>query len=146
MPRHVESKRNIYQRGQLQTREENIQLVSIACLMFAGIVGAAIGLMYLGHKSHEFKEKNWDSALATIKDVRTQLVGQEDAKAGGSLYEVHVLAAFSANGSPQERWIAVDQRPQSLDSAKFEGRVWKGKQFLVRWKPSDPNLIVVDLH
>ena len=147
MPRHIIQEREKSQRIHPQTRKESIQLISIACLIFVGIIAAATALNYFGRKSQNYREQNWYSAAATIKDARTQLVSQENGLHGGAmLYEVQVLAAFSANGSPQERWITVDQSPKNRDYAEFQGRVWKGQQYFVRWKPSDPNLIVIDLH
>jgi flagellar basal body-associated protein FliL len=147
MPRHLDAKREQSEGTSLHARKQSYQLIFITSLVFVGIIGAAIALIYIGNKSHEYQEQNWYSAVATIKDARTQLVSQVNGRQGGAmLYEVQVLATFSANGSPQERWITVDQDPKNLDYAEFQGRVWKGKQYFVRWKPSDPNVIVIDLH
>jgi hypothetical protein len=62
------------------------------------------------------------------------------------LYEVQVYASFSANGTRQKRWITVDQSPQNVDYAELQARLWKGKQYIVRWNPSNPGQIVIDLH
>jgi hypothetical protein len=146
LPRHIAQKRDEFQGIRPQTKKERNQLLFIAGLILVGIFGA-VALVYAGRLSQEYKEQNWYSAIATIKDTRTQLVSEVNGLYGGAmLYDVQVLAAFSANGSPQERWITIDQSPKSLDYAKFQGRVWKGKQYFVRWKPSDPNWIVIDLH
>ena len=65
---------------------------------------------------------------------------------GNMFYEVQVLTAFSVNGSHQERWITVAQAPKTLTSAKFEEAHWKGTQCIVRWNPSNPREIAVELH
>ena len=147
MPRHVEPKRKELQRIPLQTRKERMQLLGIVCIVFVGVFAAAGALMYLGRQSQEYREQNWDSAVATIEDTRTQLVGETSGQSGGAmLYDVQVLAAFTISGSPQKRWITIDQSPNNLDYAKFQGRLWMGKKYFVRWKPFDPNQIVIDLH
>ena len=146
MPRHIPQKRDEFRGIRPQTKKERLQLLFIAGLILVGIFGA-VALVYAGRLSQEYREQNWHSAVATIKDTRTQLVSQANGITGGAmLYDVQVLAAFSANGSPQERWITVGQSPKTLDYAKFQERLWKGKQFFVRWKPSDPNWIVIELH
>jgi hypothetical protein len=146
MPHQVVPPRNQRSSVRPRNRKERIQLVLVIGLILFAILGA-FTLRHLGRKSQEYRELNWYSAVATIRDARTQLVSQQNGLYGGAmLYDVQVLAAFSANGSSQERWITVDQPPNNLDYAKFQGRVWKGKQYFVRWKPSDPNWIVIDLH
>jgi hypothetical protein len=62
------------------------------------------------------------------------------------VYDVQVLAKFSADGSQQERWITVDQTPENLDMAQFHERMWKGKKYIVRWKPYHLDRIVIEIH
>jgi hypothetical protein len=127
-------------------RNQRRQLTSILGYALIGVLGAGT-LGYLVRKSRDYREQNWASADATIEDSRPQLIGQVNGQAGGEmLYEVKVLAAFPMNGKLQERWITVDQQPKSWDYATFEGRIWKSKHSVVRWKPSNPNQIVIDLH
>ena len=146
MPRHADREPHALQNVRPRNRKERIQLLSVIGFILFAILGAGT-LEYFGRRSQEYREQNWYSAVATIKDARTRLVSQVGGLHGGwMLYEVQVLAAFSVNGSPQERWITVDQYPQNLNYANFQGRVWKGKQCFVRWNPLDPSQIVIDLH
>lgn len=120
---------------------------------FFGIFGlvlgttlAVIGLLYLKQRNR-LAHEDWGATVATIEDSRTRLVSRADSMYGGKmLYEVQVLAAFSMNGSHQERWITVEQPTKSLTSAQFEEAHWKGKQCIVRWNPSNPKEIAVELH
>jgi len=140
------SDRDALKRIRPKDRKQRRQLTSIVGFALIGVLGAGT-LGYLVRKSREYREQNWASADATIEDSRPQLIGQVNGQAGGEmLYEVKVLAAFSVHGNPQERWITVDQQPKSLDYATFQRRIWKGKHSFVRWKPSNPNQIVIDLH
>jgi hypothetical protein len=79
--------------------------------------------------------------------VRTKLVSETGSQYGGAmLYQVQVLASFPVNGSIEERWITVDQVPKSLDAIHFQEYRWKGGKYFVRWKPSDPDRIVIEIH
>jgi hypothetical protein len=146
MPRRPISGRNAFEHIRPRTPKERNQLLAVMAIILVGILGAGT-LMYVAQRSREYREQNWYSAMATIKDARTQLVAEVGSQYGGRmLYEVQVLAAFSANGSSQERWITVSQPAQNLDYAEFQERMWRGKQYFVRWKPSDPDQIVIELH
>jgi hypothetical protein len=146
VPGHSIPKQNVLEIIRPKSRIARIQLLSI----IGFIIAAILGVMAIGHfanKTREYREQNWNSAVATVKDTRTHLVGEFGGFYGGRMYyEVQVLAAFSADGSPHERWITVSQTPKTLDNAEFQERLWKGKQYFVRWNPSDPNQIVIDLH
>lgn len=110
-------------------------------------VAAVVGLTYAKYKTQQYREENWDSAIATIEDVRTSLVSANSSQFGGRmLYDIQVLAKFSVDGAPQERWIKVDQMPENLDMAQFHERLWNGKRYVVRWKPSNLDRIVVEIH
>jgi hypothetical protein len=129
-----------------RTRSDWNELLGIIGVVFGAILVVA-GLLYLRHRTQLTREQGWSSAVATIEDTRTTLVSKVDSKYGGSmLYEVQVFAAFSVNGSQQERWITVEQPPKTLPSAQFEQAHWKGTHCIVRWNPSDPKEIVVELH
>lgn len=146
MPHQVLPKRDTLRRIRPNNHKERSQLLSIVGFILGGILVMGV-LVYFTHKSHEYREQNWNSAVATVTDTRTHLVAEVGGNFGGRmLYEVQVLATYSADGSPQERWITVDQAAQTLDYAEFQERMWKGKQYFVRWNPSNPNQIVIDLH
>ena len=128
-----------------QTRKDRNQLLGLIGLIL-GATLAVIGLFYLKQRTL-LSQANWATAAGTIEDTRTRLVSRADSKYGGNmLYEVQVLTAFSVNGSRQEHWITVAQAPKTLTSAKFEESHWKGTQCIVRWNPSNPQDIAVELH
>ena len=111
-----------------------------------GTILAACALLYIKQRAQLDREQSWSTAAATIRDTRTRLVSRTDSMYGGHmLYEVQVLATFSMNGSHQERWITVQQAPKTLSSAQFEESHWKGSQCIVRWKPSDPREIAIEV-
>jgi hypothetical protein len=81
-----------------------------------------------------------------IEDVRPEQIGVVDSKAGGAiLYRVAVLVKYKSDSGGQERWISVDQRPESLPAAKLQAFRWKGSQCIVRWKPSEPTKAIVEV-
>jgi hypothetical protein len=128
-----------------QTRKNRNQLIGIVGLLLGTSI-AVIGLFYLKQRN-SMTQENWATAVATIEDTRTRLVGRTDSIYGGRmLYEVQVLAAFTVNGSHQERWISVEQPPKTLAGAQFEEAHWKSTQCIVRWNPSNPQQIAVELH
>jgi hypothetical protein len=146
MPRHFVPKRDTLRRTRPNNHKGRFQLLSTVGFILGGILVIA-ALVYFAQESREYREQNWDSAVATVIDTRTHLVAEVGGNFGGRLlYEVEVLASYSTNGSPHERWITVDQTPKTLDYAEFQERIWKGKQYFVRWNPSNPNQIVIDLH
>lgn len=129
-----------------RTRRDRKELLGIVGLVFGAIV-AVIGLLYLKQRTELAREQGWSTAVATIEDTRTNLVSKVDSNFGGGMfYEVQVLATFSMNGSQQKRWITVEQSPKTLTSAQFEEVHWKGTHCIVRWNPSNPRQIAVELH
>jgi hypothetical protein len=113
---------------------------------FALIAVFVAANFYFKHRHREDLEQNWMSATAVIEDVRSEQMGLVDSPVrGGILYRVAVLVKYTSNGGDQERWITVDQRPESLDGAKLQAFRWKGKQCIVQWKPSDPNKVIVEV-
>jgi hypothetical protein len=103
--------------------------------------------LYFKQRAQQDRERNWDSAIATIEDGRTKLVGQAGGNSGGRmLYDVEVLAKFSVNGAEQERWIRVEQVARGLSAVQSQIGWWKGKQCFVRWKASEPERIEVEVN
>jgi hypothetical protein len=103
-------------------------------------------VFYLQHRHREDLENNWVSAVAFIEDVRHEQAGAIDSRMGGIIfYRVAILVKYKSDGSDQERWITVDQRPTSLAGAKLQAFRWKGKRCLVRWKPSDSNKVIAEV-
>lgn len=91
------------------------------------------------------REERWHSAIAGIEDVRTKLVGQFDSKSGGYMvYDVQILAAFQVDGSRREQWVSLSQASKRLEIAEYDEAQWLGKQCIVRWDPSNPQLMVVE--
>ena len=127
-------------------RKYRLELLAIAGGVMAGLVGAGV-LMYGRYSSMQYREQNWYSATAVVEDVRTKVAEQVNGRAVSEMrYDVEVLARFSVSGTPQERWIWVEQTPQPLDYIEFESRRWKGKSYFVRWNPSNPDQIVIDIN
>jgi hypothetical protein len=101
---------------------------------------------FFRHKQREEMEQNWKSATAIIEDVRPNAVAIVDTRRGGGmLYEVAILAKYTADGADQERWITVQQQLEPLGDAQLQAFRWKGKQCIVRWKPSDPNKVIAEV-
>jgi hypothetical protein len=112
----------------------------------AAIALCVAAIFYLKHLHREDLEQNWSSSTAIIEDVRPEQIGVVDSKAGGAiLYRVAVLVKYKSDSGGQERWISVDQRPESLPAAKLQAFRWKGSQCIVRWKPSDPTKVIVEV-
>jgi hypothetical protein len=129
-----------------RSRAARRQFPTIGGLLALGVAVAAC-FAYLRYRTQQYREENWYSAIATVKDVRTKLVSETGSQYGGAmLYQVQVLASFPVNGSIEERWITVDQVPKSLDAIHFQEYRWKGGKYFVRWKPSDPDRIVIEIH
>jgi hypothetical protein len=98
------------------------------------------------HKQREEMEQSWKSAIAIIEDVRPTAVAIVDTRRGvGMLYEVAILAKFTSDGVDQERWITVQQQLEPLGDAQLQALRWKGKQCIVRWKPSDPSKVIAEV-
>jgi hypothetical protein len=101
---------------------------------------------FLKHKHREDMEQNWNSATAIIEDVRPKEVAQINTSRGGAmLYQVEILVRYKSDGANQRRWIAVEQLPEVLSEAELQAFRWKGKQCIVRWKPSDPNKVIAQV-
>jgi hypothetical protein len=109
------------------------------------IVILVVGALVSQHKRQQEIE-TWQSAAATIEDVRPVVVSQVNSQLGGAmLYQVEILAHYNANGLEQRRWIRIERRPGSSPDENQIAR-WKGKQFVVRWKASQPDQVVPELN
>jgi hypothetical protein len=129
-----------------RNRRSQGALLTIVGGIMVGIAGAGV-LVYGRYSSMQDREQNWYSAIAVVEDVRTKVAEQVNSNAGGEMrYDAEVLARFSVNGTPQERWIRVEQTPKPLDYIEFESRQWKGKSYFVRWSPTNPDQIVIDIN
>jgi hypothetical protein len=102
--------------------------------------------LFFQHRRQQAMEETWQSATATIEDVRPVVVSQVNSQFGGAmLYQVEVLAHYNANGFEQRRWIRIERRPGPSPEENQITR-WKGKQFVVRWKASQPDQVVPELN
>ena len=109
------------------------------------IVILVVGVLVSQHKRQQEIE-TWQSAVATIEDVRPVVVSQVNSQLGGAmLYQVEILAYYNANGLEQRRWIRIERRPGSSPDENQIAR-WKGKQVVVRWKASQPDQVVPELN
>jgi hypothetical protein len=105
-----------------------------------------VAVLFFQHRRLQEIENTWQSAPATIEDVRPVVVSQVNNQFGGAmLYQVEVLAHYNANGFEQRRWIRIERRPRPSPDESQIAR-WKGKQFVVRWKASQPDQVVPELN
>jgi hypothetical protein len=105
-----------------------------------------VAVLFFQHKRLEEIRNTWQSTTATIEDVRPVVVSQVNSQFGGvMLYQVEVLAHYNANGLEQRRWIRIERRPGPSPDGSQIAR-WKGQQFVVRWKASQPDQVVPELN
>jgi hypothetical protein len=105
-----------------------------------------VAVLFFQHRRQREIENTWQSATATIEDVRPVVVSQVNSQfVGAMLYQVEILAHYNANGFEQRRWIRIENRP-GLSPDKSQIARWKGKQFVVRWKASQPDQVVPELN
>jgi hypothetical protein len=89
------------------------------------------GVFYLKHRHREDLENNWFSEIALIEDARSEQIGLVDTPMSGAiLYQVNVLVRYKYGGKEQERWITVDQKPETLEAAKLQVFRWKANNAL----------------
>jgi len=114
---------------------------------YLGIAAVFVALIFfLKYRHAQDLEQSWNSSTATIEDVRSKPIEQvESARGGAMLYEVAVFVKYNSDGSDHERWITVDQRPVALAEAELQAFRWKGKQCVVRWRPSKPDQAIVEV-
>jgi hypothetical protein len=121
------------------------QLLKIIAVAMAAIAGVG-ALTYTRYRVQQYRQQNWDSAIATVEDVRPKLVGQINSQFGARMvYSVEVLAKYSADGTTQERWIPVAHLPTSLDGVYIDKRMWTGNRYFVRWRPFHPDRIEIEV-
>jgi hypothetical protein len=128
-----------------KNRKDRMTLWSIGGVLTLMVI-FVVTVLFFQHRRHEEMENSWQSATATIEDVRPVVVFQVNSQFGGAmLYEVEVLAHYKANGLEQRRWIRIEHIPGRRPDESQIAR-WKGKQFVVRWKASQPNQVVPELN
>jgi hypothetical protein len=109
------------------------------------IVFVAVALFFQHRRQREMEE-TWQSTTATIEDVRPVVASQVESQVGSAmLYQVEILARYSADGAEQRQWIKVGGLPKPRPD-DFQISRWKGKQCVVRWKASQPNQVVAQLN
>ncbi len=142
---HSMSDREAYRHLRPKTRRDQLQLRKLLGYLALIAIGV-ITLLVTKHWVQLNRERNWNSAVATIEDVKTDLVTQNNSEFGGAMfYGVQVLVSYPVDGNPRRRWITVSQRPKLLADAQLEAFRWKGRTCIVRWKPSDPDHPVAEV-
>jgi ABC-type microcin C transport system permease subunit YejE len=128
-----------------KSREDRRTLWSIVGFL-ALVIISVVAILFFQHWRQQEMEDTWQSATATIEDVRPVVVSEVNSQFGGAmLYQVEVLAHYNANGLEQRRWIRIVRRPgPSPDESQISR--WKSKQFVVRWKASQPDQVVPELN
>ena len=128
-----------------KSRKDSRMLWKIGAFL-ALLVVFVMTVLLFQHRRQEEMENSWQSAPATIEDVRPVVVTQVNNHFGGAmLYQVEVLAHYNANGSEQRRWIRIESKPGPGPDESQIAR-WKGKQFVVRWKASQPDQVIPELN
>lgn len=93
--------------------------IALVCLI-------VIALFIFHRKEQEQIAQTWQSATATIEDVRPVIASRTDSELGGAmLYQLEVLVRYPSNDIQQRRWIRIGQRPTSLSDAQL--KVFAGK-------------------
>jgi hypothetical protein len=116
-----------------------------------GYIALALGVviaLYILHRKHEERiAQTWQSATATIEDVRPVLVSRRESNFGGAMfYQLEVLVQYTADDAQQKRWIRIEQQPISLTDAQLKIFRWKGQQCVVRWPASQPNHVIAEVN
>lgn len=102
--------------------------------------------LFFQYRRQQAMEETWQSAAATIEDVRPVIASQVESQVGSAmLYQVEILVRYSADGAEQRRWIKVENLPRRRPEGSQISR-WKGKQCVVRWKASEPSRVVAQLN
>jgi hypothetical protein len=128
-----------------KSRKDRRTLWSIGGLLVLMAVFAVL-VLFFQHRRQEEMENSWQSATATIEDVRPVVVSQVNSQFGGAmLYQMEILAHYNANGLEQRRWIRIEHMPGASPDKSQIAR-WKGQQFVVRWKASQPDRVVPELN
>jgi hypothetical protein len=128
-----------------KSRKDSRTLWKIGAFL-ASLVVFVMTVLLFQHRRQEEMENSWQSATATIEDVRPVVVSQVNSGSGGAmLYQVEVLAHYNANGFEQRRWIRIESKPRPTPDAD-QIASWKGKQFVVRWNASQPDQVIPQLN
>jgi hypothetical protein len=110
-------------------------------------VAVVIALAIFHRKDQEQIAQTWQSATATIEDVRPVIVSHREGIYGGAmLYQLEVLVEYTANGTQQNRWIRIGQQPTPLADAQLKAFRWKGQQCIVRWPASQPGHVIAEVY
>jgi hypothetical protein len=145
MPRFSIPEREAWDKLRPRSRRDWHQIRVFGCYL-AVIATFLAAALFFKHKHVEDMKQNWNNATAIIEDVRPQVAAKIESQRGGAmLYQVAVLVKYKALGVDQERWITVQQQLESLSDAQLQAFRWKGKQCIVRWKPTDPGNVVVEV-
>jgi hypothetical protein len=120
--------------------------LSVLGVYLVVMVVFVVTVLFFQHRRRLERENAWQSATARIEDVRPVVASQIDSQVGSAmLYQVEVLADYNLNGAVQRRWIRIERLPgPSPDKSQISR--WKGKQFVVRWRASQPNDVVAELN
>lgn len=145
MRRYVMPDRQAFGKLRPQGRSDwrQLRVIGSYLLLVATVI---VGLLTFNHHRRTELDQTWGSAVAVIEDVRTkQLTVISNHTGSAMLYDVQILAKYVANGTSQERWITVQQFPQTFAQAQVEQVRWKGNTCYVHWKPSDLDEVFADV-
>jgi len=104
------------------------------------------GLLYEELVFKHRQKTTWISVPATIEQTRLHPIARYALEYGSKdLYEIDVLASYSANGASHEDWIPLSTPPKSLAAAQSTLSTLKGKQCMIRWDPAAPDQKTADI-
>jgi hypothetical protein len=104
-------------------------------------------IFILNNRNQAERENSWQSATATIEDIRPVLASQVESNFGGTmLYKVEILVRYRTDDTEQTRWIRLEQIPETISAVKLQAFRWRGKQCIVRWKPAQPDRVIAEVN
>jgi hypothetical protein len=121
----------------------SIVRIAIVPILALACIG---GLLYQELAFKHRQKTTWISVTGTIQQARLHPIARYALEYGSKdLYEIDVLATYSANGAPHEDWVPYSTPPKSLAAAQSAVSLLKGKQCLVRWDPASPDQKIADI-
>ncbi len=124
--------RSITPMGQRRTVASWLRIGIVPILALACIAG----LVYENHAFEREQKTTWTSVPATVIGSRLRPIARFSLQYGSKpLYELDVLASYTADGVPRQDWLPTSEPPQTESEARSEAATLAGKRWSVRWNP-----------
>ena len=120
-----------------------VRIVAIPAVALACVIGLLYEELAFRHR----QKTTWTNVAATIEQTRLHPIARYALEYGNKndLYEIDVLASYSANGVQHEEWAPLSQSPKPLAESQSLLPSLKGKQCTIRWDPASPDQKFVEL-